>query len=40
MATIYETSTQAQTITLRYLLPIIDESTVGTAIERRRWQHA
>jgi hypothetical protein len=40
MATISETSTQARKITLRYLLPIIGESSLGTAIERRRWQHA
>ena len=40
MATISETSTQARKITLRYLLPIIGESTLGTTIERRRWQHA
>ena len=34
MATISETSTQTQTIAL---LHIIGVSTLGTAIERRRW---
>ena len=34
MATISETSTQTQTIAL---LLIIGVSTLGTAIERRRW---
>jgi hypothetical protein len=36
MATISGTSTQAQTITLRHMLPIVGASTLGTAIERRR----
>ncbi len=40
MAPISETSTQAQTITLRHMLPIISASTLGTAIERRRRYHA
>ncbi len=40
MATISETSTQAQTITLRHLLPIIAASTQGAVIERRKWRHA
>lgn len=39
MAIISETSTQAQTITLGHLLPIIAASAQGTVIERR-WHHA
>jgi hypothetical protein len=40
MASISETSTQTQTITLWYMLSIIGTSTLGTAIERRKWHHA
>ena len=39
MAIISETSTKAQTITLRHLLPIIAVSAPGTVIESR-WHHA
>jgi hypothetical protein len=39
MATISEISTQAQTITLLHMLPIIGASTLGTAFEWRRRPH-
>ena len=39
MATFSETSIQAQTIALLYLLPFIDTSALGMTIERRRWPH-
>jgi hypothetical protein len=40
MATFSETSIQAQTIALLHILPFIDTSALGTAIERRRWPNA
>jgi hypothetical protein len=40
MTTISENSTQARTITLRHMLPLIGANTLGTASERRRWRHA
>jgi hypothetical protein len=40
MATFSETSIQAQTIAPLYILPFIDTSAPGRAIERRRWPNA